>query len=117
VIRDSFFRPGAAQAQVTVDVKLADGVGRERSHVRARRQGEQALAGSVVRVQWPAVTPGAGTKLTVPGAPRSPSDGPWALFRVLDKGAAQPGAQGLGAARVRTRREAHAPRSSCSRRA
>ena len=35
----------------------------------------------------------AGTKLTVAGAPAITSEGPWALFRVLDKGTVQPGAQ------------------------
>src|ERR1051325_3865147 len=95
VIRDSFFRPGAAQAQVTVDVKLL--TVSSASEVTFEHDGKSSKLspGSVVRVQWPAVTPGAGTKLTVPGAPAIAADGPWALFRVLDKGAAQPGAQGL----------------------
>jgi type VI secretion system protein ImpL len=49
--------------------------------------------GSVIRVQWPAATPGAGTKVMVPGAPAISSEGPWSLFRVLDKGQPQSGAQ------------------------
>ena len=44
-------------------------------------------------VATPAATPGAGTRLTVAGAPAIASEGPWALFRVFDKGTPQPGAQ------------------------
>ena len=95
VIRDSFFRPGAAQAQVTVDVKLLTVSGASEVTFEHDGKSNKLSPGSVVRVQWPAVTPGAGTRLTVPGAPAIAADGPWALFRVLDKGAAQPGAQGL----------------------
>ena len=94
VIRDSFFKPGAAQAQVTRRREAGRGIGSERGHVRARRARRTGCRpASVVRVQWPAATPGAGTKITVAGAPAIASDGPWALFRVLDKGTAQPGAQ------------------------
>jgi type VI secretion system protein ImpL len=49
--------------------------------------------GSVVRLQWPSATPGAGTRISVPGAPPIAFEGPWALFRVLDRGIPQPGAQ------------------------
>jgi len=93
VIRDSFFRPGAAQAQVTVDVRLVAVSGASEVVFEHDGKANKMSPGSVVRVQWPAVTPGAGTKLTVAGAPAIASDGPWALFRVLDKGTAQPGAQ------------------------
>jgi type VI secretion system protein ImpL len=93
VIRDSFFRPGAAQAQVTVDVKLVAVSGASEVTFEHDGKANKMSPGSVVRVQWPALTPGAGTKLTVAGAPAIASEGPWALFRVLDKGAAQPGAQ------------------------
>ena len=51
------------------------------------------LPGNVVRVQWPAAMPGAGTKISVAGAPAIASEGPWALFRVFDKGTPQAGAQ------------------------
>ena len=50
-------------------------------------------AGGVVRLQWPAATPGAATKIAIAGAPAIAAEGPWALFRVLDKGTPQPGAQ------------------------
>jgi len=93
VIRDSFFRPGAAQAQVTVDVKLVAVSGASEVTFEHDGKANKMSPGSVVRVQWPALTPGAGTKLTVAGAPAIVSEGPWALFRVLDKGTAQPGAQ------------------------
>jgi len=93
VIRDSFFRPGAAQAQVTVDVKLVAVSGASEVTFEHDGKTNKMSPGSVVRVQWPALTPGAGTKLTVAGAPAIASEGPWALFRVLDKGTAQPGAQ------------------------
>ncbi len=93
VIRDSFFRPGAAQAQVTVDVKLVAVSGASEVTFEHDGKANKMSPGSVVRVQWPALTPGAGTRLTVAGAPAIASEGPWALFRVLDKGAAQPGTQ------------------------
>ena len=93
VIRDSFFRPGAAQAQVTVDVKLVAVSGASEITLEHDGKANKMSPGSVVRVQWPAQTPGAGTKLTVAGAPAIASDGPWALFRVLDKGTAQSGTQ------------------------
>jgi type VI secretion system protein ImpL len=93
VIRDSFFRPGAAQAQVTVDVRLVAVSGASEVTFEHDGKANKMSPGSVVRVQWPALTPGAGTKLTVAGAPAIASEGPWALFRVLDKGTAQPGTQ------------------------
>ena len=93
VIRDSFFKPGAAQAQVTVDVKLVAVSGANELTFEHDGKANKMSPGSVVRVQWPALTPGAGTKLTVAGAPAITSEGPWALFRVLDKGTVQPGAQ------------------------
>ena len=48
---------------------------------------------SVVRRQWPAATPGAGAKIAIAGAPALAADGPWALFRLFDKGTPQAGAQ------------------------
>jgi type VI secretion system protein ImpL len=51
------------------------------------------LPGNVVRVQWPPATPGAATKISVTGAPAIAAEGPWALFRVFDKGTTQAGAQ------------------------
>ncbi|MFL6571277.1 MAG: type VI secretion system membrane subunit TssM [Burkholderiales bacterium] len=93
VIRDSFFRPGAAQAQVSVDVKLVAVSGANEVTFEHDGKATKLAPGSVVRVQWPALTPGAGTKLTVAGAPAIASEGPWALFRVLEKGTAQPGTQ------------------------
>src|SRR3954463_4240111 len=92
-IRDSFFRPGAAQAQVSVDVKLLALSGASEVTFEHDGKANKMSPGSVVRVQWPALTPGAGTKLTLAGAPAIASEGPWALFRVLDKGTAQPGTQ------------------------
>jgi type VI secretion system protein ImpL len=93
VIRDSFFRPGAPQAQVTVDVRLVAVSGASEVTLEHDGKASKMSPGAVVRVQWPAATPGAGTKLTIPGAPAMASDGPWALFRLFDKGTPQPGAQ------------------------
>jgi type VI secretion system protein ImpL len=93
VIRDSFFRPGAAQAQVTVDVRLVAVSGASEVTFEHDGKANKMSPGAVVRVQWPPATPGAGTKLTVAGAPGMASDGPWALFRLFDKGTPQPGAQ------------------------
>jgi type VI secretion system protein ImpL len=93
VIRDSFFKPGAAQAQVSVDVRLISVSGASEVTFEHDGKANRMSPGSVVRVQWPAATPGAGTKIIVAGAPAIASDGPWALFRVFDKGTTQPGAQ------------------------
>jgi type VI secretion system protein ImpL len=93
VIRDSFFKAGAAQAQVTVDVRLVAVSGASDVTFEHDGKANKMTPGTVVRVQWPAVTPGAGTKLTVAGAPAIAFEGPWALFRVLEKGSPQPGAQ------------------------
>jgi type VI secretion system protein ImpL len=93
VIRDSFFRPGGAQAQVSVDVRLVAVSGASEVTLEHDGKANKMSPGAVVRVQWPAATPGAGTKLTIAGAPAMASDGPWALFRLFDKGTPQPGAQ------------------------
>src|SRR5262245_54280529 len=74
VIRDSFFRPGAAQAQVTVDLKLVAVAGASEVTFEHDGKANKMSPGSVVRLQWPAATPGAGTKLTVPGAPAIASE-------------------------------------------
>jgi type VI secretion system protein ImpL len=93
VIRDSFFKPGAPQAQISVDVKLISVSGASEATLEHDGKANRMSPGSVVRLQWPAATPGAGAKIAIPGAPAIASDGPWALFRVLDRGTAQPGAQ------------------------
>jgi type VI secretion system protein ImpL len=92
-IRDSFFKAGAPQAQVTVDVRLVSVSGASEVIFEHDGKATKMLPGNVVRLQWPAATPGAGTKISVPGAPAIASDGPWALFRVFDKGTPQSGAQ------------------------
>jgi type VI secretion system protein ImpL len=93
VIRDSFFKAGSPQAQVTVDVRLVSVTGANEVTLEHDGKANRMSPGNVVRLQWPAATPGAGTKITVPGAPAIGSDGPWGLFRVFDKGTAQAGAQ------------------------
>ena len=93
VIRDSFFKAGAPQAQVTVDVRLVSVSGASEVTFEHDGKANKMSPGAVVRVQWPAATPGAGTKLAIAGAPAIVSEGTWALFRVLDKGTAQAGAQ------------------------
>ena len=93
VIRDSFFKPGAPQAQVTVDVKLLSITGANEVVLEHDGKTNRLSPGAVVRLQWPAATPGAGTKIAVAGAPAISAEGPWALFRVFDKGTPQPGAQ------------------------
>jgi len=93
VIRESFFKPGSPQAQVNVDVRLITVSGASEVVLEHDGKISRMSPGSVVRLQWPAAAPGAGTKITVPGAPPISSDGPWSLFRVLDKGSHQSGAQ------------------------
>jgi type VI secretion system protein ImpL len=93
VIRDSFFKAGAAQAQVSVDVRVLSVTGASEVILEHDGKASRLAAGGVVRLQWPAATPGAGAKISIAGAPAIAADGPWALFRVLDRGTAQPGAQ------------------------
>jgi len=92
-IRDSFFKAGATQAQVTVDVRLVSVSGASEVTFEHDGKANKMAPGNVVRLQWPAATPGAGTRISVAGAPPIASEGPWALFRVLDKGTPQAGAQ------------------------
>jgi type VI secretion system protein ImpL len=92
-IRDSFFRAGSPQAQVTVDVRLISVSGANEVTFEHDGKANRMSPGNVVRVQWPGATPGAGTKIAVAGAPPIASDGPWALFRVFDRGTPQAGAQ------------------------
>ena len=91
-IRESFFKPGAPQAQVTVDVKLISVSGAAELTLEHDGKASRMAPGTVVRLQWPAATPGAGTRISIPGAPALAADGPWALFRVFDRGSPQPGA-------------------------
>jgi type VI secretion system protein ImpL len=93
VIRDSFFKPGAPQAQVSVDVRLLSVSGANELTFEHDGKASRLTPGGVARLQWPATTPGAGAKIAIPGAPAIASEGPWALFRVLDKGTPQQGAQ------------------------
>ncbi len=93
LIRDSFFKAGAPQAQVTVDVRLVSVSGAPEVILEHDGKANRMAPGSVVRLQWPSATPGAGTRLSVAGAPPIAFEGPWALFRVLDRGIPQPGAQ------------------------
>jgi type VI secretion system protein ImpL len=93
LIRDSFFKPGAPQAQVSVDVKLVSVSGANEVLLEHDGKANRMLTGNVVRLQWPAATPGAGTRLSVPGGTPIAAEGPWALFRVFDKGTPQPGTQ------------------------
>ena len=93
VIRDSFFKAGSPQAQVTVDVRLISLSGANEVTFEHDGKASRMSPGNVVRLQWPAATPGAGTRISVPGAPPIAFDGPWALFRVLDNGTRQAGAQ------------------------
>jgi type VI secretion system protein ImpL len=91
-IRESFFKPGAPQAQVSVDVKLISVTGASEVSFEHDGRTSRMAPGTVVRLQWPAATPGAGTRISIPGAPALAADGPWALFRVFDRGTPQPGA-------------------------
>jgi type VI secretion system protein ImpL len=93
LIRDSFFKPGAPQAQVSVDVKLVSVSGASEVLLEHDGKSNRMLAGNVVRLQWPAATPGAGARISVSGGTPIAAEGPWALFRVFDKGTAQPGTQ------------------------
>ena len=93
MIRDSFFKPGAPQAQVSVDVRLLSVSGANELTFEHDGKVNRLSPGGVARLQWPATTPGAGAKIAIPGAPAIASEGPWALFRVLDKGTPQAGAQ------------------------
>jgi type VI secretion system protein ImpL len=93
LIRDSFFKPGAPQAQVSVDVKLVSVSGANEVLLEHDGKANRMLAGNVVRLQWPAATPGAGTRISIPGGTPIAAEGPWALFRVFDKGTPQPGTQ------------------------
>jgi type VI secretion system protein ImpL len=93
LIRETFFKPGSQQAQVTVDVKLLALTGAAELTVEHDGRASKMAQGSVVRLEWPTKTPGAGTKISIAGAAAIAGEGPWALFRVLDRGAPQPGAQ------------------------
>src|SRR5688500_15985315 len=93
LIRDSFFRSGSPQAQVTVDVRVVSVLGASEVTLEHDGKVNRLSPGGVARVQWPSATPGAGTRLVIAGAPPIADSGPWALFRVLDRGVAQAGAQ------------------------
>jgi type VI secretion system protein ImpL len=93
VIRDSFFKAGSPQAQVTVDVRLISVSGASEVTLEHDGKANRMSPGTVVRLRWPGATPGAGTRISVAGAPPIAFEGPWALFRVLDRGTPQPGAQ------------------------
>jgi type VI secretion system protein ImpL len=93
VIRDSFFKAGSSQAQVSIDVRLISLSGANEVTFEHDGKASRMSAGNVVRLQWPPATPGAATKIAVAGAPPIAAEGPWALFRVFDKGMPQGGAQ------------------------
>ena len=93
VIRESFFKPGAPQAQTMVDVRLISVAGANELTLEHDGKASRMSPGNVVRLQWPPATPGAATRISVAGAPTIGAEGPWALFRVFDKGALQGGAQ------------------------
>jgi type VI secretion system protein ImpL len=93
LIRDTFFKPGAQNAQVTVDVKLITLTGASELTVEHDGKASKMAPGGVVRLEWPTKSPGAGTKISIAGAPAIAAEGSWALFRVLDRGAPQPAAQ------------------------
>ena len=93
LIRDTFFKAGAQNAQVTVDVKLLTLTGAAELTVEHDGKASKMAPGAVVRLEWPTRSPGAGTRISIAGAPAIAGEGPWALFRVLDRGAPQPGAQ------------------------
>ena len=69
------------------------GLGRERALLRARRKSESDVAGQRGTGAVAGGDAGAGAKIAIAGAPAIAADGPWALFRVFDKGTPQAGAQ------------------------
>jgi type VI secretion system protein ImpL len=92
-IRDSFFKPGSREAQVTVDVKLVSVSGAGEVALEHDGKTHRLSPGNVARLQWPAATPGAATRISVAGAAPVAAEGPWALFRVFDRGTPLAGAQ------------------------
>ena len=84
------FLAGATTPAVTVDVGVVSGEG----EVALNYDGQVHLlraAGNSVRLSWPA-RPGA--KLTMAGQAVASTEGPWALFRLLDRGAIDPASSG-----------------------
>ena len=88
-IRIAFLGGGSTPA-VTADIAVVSGEG----EVTLEYDGtpnKMKAGGNGVRVAWPA-RPGA--RLLVGGQPVAAAEGPWALFRLIDKGTAEPGSGG-----------------------
>ena len=88
-IRMAFLNGGAAP-QVTVDVAVVSGDGEVALEYDGNVQTMRVGAGGA-RLVWPA-KPGA--KLSINGQPVASAEGPWALFRLVDKGAIDPASTG-----------------------
>lgn len=88
-IRNAFLN-GAATPGVTIDLSVAGGD----AEVTLDYDGtahKLRVGSSPIRIAWPA-KPGA--KLSLNGQPVAQAEGPWAIFRLVDKGAADPASTG-----------------------
>lgn len=88
-IRNAFLNGGAAPA-VTVDVAVVSGDGEVTLEYDGNVHRMRVGMGSA-RLTWPARP---GVRLSINGQPAASADGPWALFRLVDKGAVDPAATG-----------------------
>ena len=88
-IRIAFLGGGSAPA-VTADVSVVAGDGEVMLDYNGAQQ-KMRVGAPGVRVNWPGLP---GARLLVNGQVVAATDGPWALFRLIDKGTPEPGGGG-----------------------
>jgi len=97
IIRDAFFRPGskvpAANAELRV-LSMDDRVTHVTLEVESQVMRFDRVAALAVKIGWPSQRAGGTVRLQAyPSGATLSAEGAWALFRLIDRGNPQPGAQ------------------------
>jgi type VI secretion system protein ImpL len=97
IIRDAFFRPGSKMPAAAADLRVLS-MDERVSHVTLEIDNQvmrfDRIAAIAVKIGWPSQRPGGTVRLqSYPSGAALSLEGTWALFRLIDRGNPQVGAQ------------------------
>jgi type VI secretion system protein ImpL len=97
IIRDAFFRPGSKTPAAAADLRVLS-MDERVSHVTLEVDNQvmrfDRVAALAVKIGWPSQRPGGGVRLQAfPSGAALSLEGTWALFRLIERGNPQIGAQ------------------------
>ncbi|MCC6535877.1 MAG: type VI secretion system membrane subunit TssM [Burkholderiales bacterium] len=97
VIRDAFFRPGSKTPAASAELRVLS-MDERVSHVTLEVDNQvmrfDRVAALAVKIGWPSQRPGGSVRLQAyPSGATLSIEGTWALFRLVERGNPQPGAQ------------------------